>query len=132
MATRKKINGRNRARGKAHEKKIAELLGGQRLGLMGGQDVEAGAFSVECKSLSNMPGYLRNFYAQAERHAHGRIPIVAIHEKNHAYEKDFVLIRLDVWMARILPLLEGGREVGVTADLQEVYERLGEILAAAD
>ena len=109
------------------------MLGGKRQGLFGGQDVEAGAFSIECKSMSNMPGYLRDFYAQAERHAEGRIPAVAIHQKNHPYDKDFVMIRLDVWMTRILPLIDGDAPASTVseADLREIHQRLGELIGAS-
>jgi hypothetical protein len=130
MSKTAQTNRRNRDRGKQHEREIAKRLGGKRRGLFGEEDVEAGPFSIECKSKKALPSYLREYYAQAERHANGRIPVVALHEMNRPYDHDFIMIRLDVWMSRILPLLEGGESsMNGQADLQEVYERLGELLA---
>jgi hypothetical protein len=40
----------NRQRGKAHQKKVAEMLNGIDIGILGGEDVLTDDFSIECKS----------------------------------------------------------------------------------
>lgn len=102
------VQARNRNRGKQHEREIAKRLGGKRLGIMGGVDVDAGLWAVECKSTSSMPAYLRSYHEQAQRHARpGQIPVVAIHAKGTQYDHDFIVIRLDDWVGRVLPMLGG-------------------------
>lgn len=101
-------NRRNRNRGKQHEREVAKRLGGERLGLRGGVDVDAGRWAVECKSTSSMPAYMRKYYDQAVRHAKPhQVPIVVIHEKNKGYDHDFVVIRMDDWIKHVVPLLKG-------------------------
>jgi hypothetical protein len=46
----------NRSRGKNTEKAVAGRLGGKRVGLFGGQDIEAGAFSIEAKDRKAFAG----------------------------------------------------------------------------
>jgi len=131
LSNRRTTNRRNRNRGKAHEREIAKRLAGERRGIMGGVDVDAGMFAVECKSMSKYPGYLLQYYEQAKRHAQpGQIPIVAIHKKNGRYDDDLVMLPLSVWVERILPFIQGEAQPPTMplADLREIHERLGELL----
>lgn len=102
-------NRRNRNRGKQHEREVAHRLNGTRVGLMGGMDVDAGPLSVECKSTSTMPTYLRKYHEQAVRHAApGQLPVVVIHEKGKQYDDDFVMLRMADFVKYVLPLLQDG------------------------
>lgn len=52
----------NRQRGKAHQKKVAEMLNGIDIGILGGEDVLTDDFSIECKSVMKFVG--EKWYAQ--------------------------------------------------------------------
>ena len=103
---------RNRNAGKAHEKRIAQMLDGERKGLFGGVDVTGVhignlSFDIECKVKSNMPTYLRRHYEQARRHSQpGNVPTLVLHAKHQPYEDDLIVFRLADFIAMIIPELE--------------------------
>jgi hypothetical protein len=86
----------NRNRGKATEKAIAGRLNGKRVGTLGGQDVEAGAFSIEVKSRKAFVG--AGFMAQAIRNCpQGKTPLVIVHVTGARHNGDLVMMRLADW-----------------------------------
>lgn len=83
----------NRVRGKRHQKKTAEMLNGLNIGTLGGADVLAGNFVVECKSRVKFVG--EGWFKQAEKHCKkGQIPVVVIHIKGTHYDNDFVMVKM--------------------------------------
>ncbi len=98
---------RNRARGKQHQRKVAEKLKGLNLGTLGGVDVLTDKFAVECKSRQKFVAI--NWFEQAVKNANGKTPIVVIHIVGKRYDNDFVMIR----MKDFLTLIEKGGGNGV-------------------
>lgn len=87
----------NRNRGKATERAVARSLGGKRVGVLGGEDVEAGLFSVECKSRKAFIG--QSFMAQAVRNCpQGRVPMVVVHVHGQRRSGDLVMLRMSDWL----------------------------------
>jgi hypothetical protein len=87
------LNGRNRQRGKEHERAIASRLGGKRVGILGHEDVSHEKFSIECKSLARFAGV--KYLEQAERNAaHHKTAIAIVHIRGQRRDKDIVLMRL--------------------------------------
>lgn len=86
-----KVN-RNRDRGKAHQKNIAEQLGGLNIGTLGGEDVHLENYSIECKSMARFVG--SKWYKQAQINSKHKPPLVIIHITNTRYENDLVLMSL--------------------------------------
>lgn len=88
----------NRDRGKANEKALAKRLGGKRVGVMGGEDVQTSDFSVEAKARQAFVG--EKWMAQAERNCpEGKTPIVIVHLHRKRHGEDIVMIRLNEWEA---------------------------------
>lgn len=84
----------NRQRGKAHQKKVAEMLSGIDIGILGGEDVLTDDFSIECKSVMKFVG--EKWYAQCvKNNKRKKIPIVVVHIKNKSYDNDYVLININ-------------------------------------
>lgn len=84
----------NRQRGKAHQKKVAEMLNGIDIGILGGEDVLTDGFSIECKSVMKFVG--EKWYAQCiKNNKRKKIPIVVVHIKNKSYDNDYVLININ-------------------------------------
>lgn len=80
---------------KSTERAIARRLGGRRVGHLGGQDVDAGWLSVECKHRQSLPAWLTDALAQARRHAGGdQLPIVILHEHGGRHDDNLVVMRL--------------------------------------
>jgi hypothetical protein len=84
---------RNRKRGKAFEKEVAARLNGNRVGLFGGMDVDAGIFAIECKTrktfvaTSWMEQSIRNCKAN-------KLPIVIVHVTGKRHDDDLVIVRM--------------------------------------
>jgi hypothetical protein len=84
----------NRQRGKAHQKKVAEMLNGIDISILGGEDVLTDDFSIECKSVMKFVG--EKWYAQCvKNNKRKKIPIVVVHIKNKSYDNDYVLININ-------------------------------------
>ena len=84
---------RNRQRGKESEKVIAKLFGGQRIGLLGKEDIFHPKYSIEVKSRKKFVG--RKWFDQCEKNnIDNKIPIVVIHEANKPHNTDLVLIKV--------------------------------------
>lgn len=84
---------KNRKRGKRVERKVAKLLGGERIGLLGKDDVRVGKFSLEVKSRKVfMP---MKWIEQANSNcSKDRIPAVVIHVTGKGHSRDLVLMEL--------------------------------------
>lgn len=80
---------------KSTERAMARRLGGKRTGHLGGQDVDGGWLSVECKHRATLPAWLTDALAQARRHAGpDQLPIVILHEHGARHDDNLVVLRL--------------------------------------
>lgn len=85
---------------KTVERKIAALLGGERVPVTGRQrgsapDIKHDWLSPEVKHRKELPFWLHDAMAQAEASKDGeQLPIVVLHEKQMEYGQSFVVIRL--------------------------------------
>lgn len=83
----------NYRRGYRAEKKVADLVGGKRLGILGKEDVEHHQFSFEVKMRKVLPKFLKNCYEQASKNCpENRLPVVILKEKGKRYEDCLVII----------------------------------------
>jgi len=93
---------RNRQRGKEHQKRIAELFKGLNLGTLGGVDVLADKFAIECKS--RVKSVIESWFAQAEKYTpKDKLPLLVVHIKGKRYENDYAVLRIK----DLLSILEG-------------------------
>ena len=78
------------------ERKVAEILGGERTGCNGDsrRDVEHPVWSVEVKHRKTLPGWLHSAMGQARSEAEGRTPIVVLHEEGQQYGSSYVVMAL--------------------------------------
>lgn len=85
---------------KQAERRIAALLGGERVPVTGRQrgdvpDIEHGTFSVEVKHKQSLPEWLKDAMEQAEEANVGeKLPIVILHEKGKTYNESLTILRL--------------------------------------
>jgi len=87
----------NRNRGKATERATAKRLGGKGVGILGGEDVSAGLFSVECKSRVRFVG--QGWMSQAVRNCpRGRVPMLVVHLHGARHADDLVMLRMSDWL----------------------------------
>ena len=83
----------NYRKGYRAEKRIADEIGGKRLGVLGKEDVAHHQFSFEIKSRKVLPKFLKNCYEQATRNCpKDRLPVVVLKEKGKRYEDCLVII----------------------------------------
>lgn len=93
---------KNRARGKAHQKKVAEKVNGLNLGTLGGTDVLSDLFLIEAKSREKFVG--TGWYEQAEKHKKqfpSKMPLVVIHINKKSYDSDMVMLKLTDFLGLI-------------------------------
>ena len=87
---------KNRNRGKRHERNIAKLLGGKRLGVLGKEDVSHSKFSIECKSREKLPKWFADFWEQTIRNSEpNKVPLLILHKFGQKYLDDWVVIRME-------------------------------------
>lgn len=85
---------------KATERKIAKLLGGNRVPITGrtrGEtpDIEHELLSLEVKHRKKLPDWLHDAMEQAVASKRGeQLPVVVLHENGKRHEDDFVCIKL--------------------------------------
>lgn len=92
----------NRNRGKKVEKAIADLMGGKRVGLFGGEDVEHPIFSIEVKSRMKMA--FEPWYKQAKANNRDqKVPLVVVHKKNTNYDSAYAILNIQ----DLLTLIDG-------------------------
>ena len=85
---------------KTCERRIAQLLGGQRVPVSGrargyAPDVEHPDLAIECKSRRQLPAWLLDALAQARAATKdGRVPVVVLHQDRQQYRDALVVMRL--------------------------------------
>jgi calcineurin-like phosphoesterase family protein len=93
---------KNRQRGKRTERKIAELLNGRRLGVLGKHDVESELFGVEVKSREKLPKWFVDFWKQTIANCpKDKTPLLVIHKLNQRYDDDWVVIKMKDFLEMI-------------------------------
>ncbi|MBF0519320.1 MAG: hypothetical protein HQK92_06315 [Nitrospirae bacterium] len=84
---------KNRNRGKATERAIASRMSGERVGILGGEDISHPVFSVEVKARQKFVA--SEWMSQAVRNApDGKTPLVVVHLKGQRHDNDLVVIRM--------------------------------------
>ena len=91
---------KNRERGKRLEKFVAKDWGGERVGLLGYDDVRIDNWSIECKSMNKYPASITNWMKQAVANCGERYPLVYLHETGAHHLDDLCIMRaMDVkWL----------------------------------
>lgn len=80
---------------KSTERRIAKELNGERIGHLGGADVDAGWLSVEVKHRQSIPQWLRDAMKQSSRNARAdQLSIVVVHEHGASGADDLVFLTL--------------------------------------
>jgi hypothetical protein len=85
---------------KTCERRIAQLLGGQRVPVSGRTrgdvpDVAHHRLSIEVKSCKTLPAWLLNALAQARAATKdGRVPVAVLHQDGQQYRDALVVMRL--------------------------------------
>ncbi len=80
---------------KEHERRIAKLFGGRRVGPAGTatEDVEHPLYAIECKLRKRLPGWIKDAVAQAVGAAkRNKLPLVVLHETGRHWQNDLVVI----------------------------------------
>lgn len=107
---------------KSAERKIAALLGGERIPITGrargnAPDIQHDTLSLEVKHWKKFPAWLLDAMDQAEKSATSdQIPTVILHEANSAYDKSLT----------IMPLFGTIRLLKRVEELESENERLKE------
>lgn len=86
------------------ERKIADLLGGKRVGPTGTPqpDVVSKFLVAEVKHRASLPRWLFDAVAQArEQRDIQRMPIVVLHQKGQRYDHSLVVVRLDDFVQHV-------------------------------
>ena len=84
---------------KGSERRLARLLGGQRRGPHGGEDVDAGMIAAESMHRKRVPQWLKDAVAQARRNAGSdRLGVVVLHEHGKHAVSDLVVWSLADWL----------------------------------
>ena len=97
----------DRDRGKAHERRVARRLGGERVPSPGRErgyapDVRHPRWSIECKAWAKVPHYLSDAMDQAVRSVRGaQVPVVILHVKGQRSDNDYVVMRMKEWEAAV-------------------------------
>ena len=85
---------------KSVERRIARELGGERVGILGREDVRHERLSVEVKTRRALPKFLSRSYAQAAGNAkEGKIPLLILKEKGKQYADCLVVVSLGDFLA---------------------------------
>ena len=86
---------------KACERRIAELLGGQRVPVTGRQrgdtpDIEHATLSIEVKSRKSLPAWLLKALNQAQAATKDgkKMPVVVLHQDRTPYSRSLVVLKL--------------------------------------
>lgn len=85
---------------KSVERKLAELLGGERVPVTGRQrgcapDIEHPLFAIEVKHRASLPSWIVDALDQAVKSVRkDKVPVVILHENRMAYGNSLVLMKL--------------------------------------
>ena len=84
-----------RRRGKDLERWCAKFYSGNRVGILGFEDIRLTKFSGEAKEREKLPASIKKWMAQAERNASGfgKIPFLHLHENGAEHREDLVLLK---------------------------------------
>jgi len=103
---------------KATERRIAALLGGQRVPVSGRgrgdqPDIAHPTLSIECKHRRTLPGWLLEAVAQAEAaNTGGKVSMVALHRAGDRHDDALAVLRL----RDVAALVGGGETRGSMGD----------------
>lgn len=101
---------------KGTERTVAKILGGERLGHLGGVDVRTRWVSAEVKHRQALPDWLTDAMVQATRHAEtGQLPIVVLHIEGQRHAENLVVMKLGDfidWFGSLAEVLNEGKEGG--------------------
>jgi hypothetical protein len=76
------------------ERRIARELGGERVGILGREDVRHDRYSVEVKTRLELPAFLKGAYGQAQSNAaEGKVPLLVLKEKGKRFADCLVILR---------------------------------------
>jgi hypothetical protein len=77
------------------ERAIAQRLGGERIGHLGGADIDAGWLSVEVKTRRTLPQWIRDAIAQTKRNGGvEQLSVVILHQQGQRHNGDLVVMTL--------------------------------------
>jgi len=80
---------------KAVERRVAKELGGERVGILGHEDVRHDRLSLEVKTRKALPKFLTASYSQAAKNARpGKVPVLILKQKHSLYSDSLVVLRL--------------------------------------
>lgn len=89
---------------KSVERRLARELGGERVGILGREDVRHGRLSVEVKTRQALPRFLVNCYGQAVDNARpGKVPLLVLKEKGKRYADCLCVLRLSDFLGLFGP-----------------------------
>ncbi len=86
---------------KSCERRVAELLGGERVPVSGrtrgdAPDVLHNSLSIEVKGRKKLPAWIEDAMKQAEASAKdGQLPVVALHQDGRRYADSLVVLRFE-------------------------------------
>jgi hypothetical protein len=84
---------RNRNRGKASQKAVAEILEGLNIGTLGGEDVLTAEYSIEVKSTKRC--VVDKWYQQAVENNKRKVtPMVVLHITGKHHINDYVILKI--------------------------------------
>ncbi|MEM4134344.1 MAG: hypothetical protein QXV73_04030 [Candidatus Micrarchaeia archaeon] len=83
---------RNRQRAKEVERAVAKKVGGRRVGILGQEDISHDKFSIEVKSRKVFVA--EKWFAQAEKNAKGKVPLLIVHVTGKRHDNDYVIMKL--------------------------------------
>ncbi len=84
---------KNRDRGKRAERAAAKLLGGERRGVLGGEDISHPLWSVQVKSRKSFVAV--NWMQQSVKDCSpNKTPLLVIHVQGQRHSGDFVMMRM--------------------------------------
>jgi hypothetical protein len=105
---------------KGTERAVAKILGGKRLGHLGGVDVKTRWVSVEVKHRQSLPAWLTDAMAQTKRHAEPeQLPIVVLHVEGQRHSENMVVMRLSDFQAWFGELDEALQRVSPEIQLEQ-------------
>jgi hypothetical protein len=81
---------------KAVERRLARELGGERVGILGREDIRHERLSVEVKTRRELPRFLMKSYGQAAANARaGKVAVLVLKERGKRYADCLCILRLE-------------------------------------
>lgn len=89
---------KNRRRAKAVERRLTKLIGGERVSILGKEDIRFDKFAIEVKSRKTFVA--EKWFQQAEKNAQARskVPLLIVHITRKRHNNDLVVLRLKDFM----------------------------------